>query len=109
MTDQTQGTASGPVVSKMPHTWEEALKMWDAGEPVPVFQVESEGATQAQLWGTAFQALRDPNVTIDGITHREADVVDSIVQVAKLVPWPQMISRHVHANSPALMIQKPKE
>lgn len=109
MTDETQGTATGPAVSKMPNTWEEALAMWDAGEPVPAFQVESEGATQQQLWRLAFDVMRDSSVALDGITHREADVVESIVHVAKLKPWPQLVSSHVHATSPALMIQKPAE
>jgi hypothetical protein len=104
MTEQSQE----PAVSKMPNTWQEALEMWDAGEPVPAFQVESEGATQDQLWGLAFQVLRDPSVAVDGISHREADVVESIVHVAKLRSWPQLISSHVHAMSPALMVRKTK-
>jgi hypothetical protein len=112
MTDEKQGSAApapGPTVSAMPHTWEKALEMWDAGEPVPAFQVESEGATQEQLWGAAFEELRgEGGVDTSQFTEREAQVVDSIVQVAKTGSWPQMISRHVHATSPALMIRNPK-
>jgi hypothetical protein len=118
MTDETQGTAperatgatQGSGEMKMPHTWQKALEMWDAGEMVPAFQVESEGATQEQLWGAAFAELRgEGGVDTSIFTEREANVVDSIVAVAKLVPWPQMISSHVHAKSPALAIRKPKE
>lgn len=104
MAETSQGTS--PIVSKMPNTWQEALEMWDAGEPVPAFQVESEGSTQEQLWGLAFDLLRDSSGTIDGITHREADVVESIVVVAKVTPWARLVSLHVHTNSPALMVRK---
>jgi hypothetical protein len=109
MTDETQGTARSETAAQpMPHTWQKALEMWDAGEPVPAFQVESEGATQEQLWGAAFESLRRAEIHLmKHFTEREADVVDSIVQVAKLMSWPQMISRHVHASSPSLMIKKP--
>lgn len=111
MTDETQGTArSEPAVSTMPHTWEKALEMWDAGDPVPAFQVESEGASQELLWGEAFHCLAAETTLTGrvGLTAREIDVVNSIVHVAKLVSWPQMISSHVGAKSPALMIRKPK-
>jgi len=94
--------------TKMPHAWKKALEMWDAGDPVPAFQVESEGATQEQLWGAAFEQLRHPGTAlITDFTEREISVVESIVHVANLVSWPQMISSHVNAMSPALMIRNP--
>jgi len=106
MAEQSQG----PTVSTMPHTWQKALEMWDAGDPVPAFQVESEGATQEQLWGEAFHCLKAETTAMfrEGFTKREIDVVNSIVHVAKIVSWPQMISSHVDAKSPGLMIRKPK-
>ena len=131
MADETQGAARseaseqpGPV---MPHTWQKALEMWDAGEAVPAFQVESEGATQEQLWGAAFNVLRSgwnrpgplnhpvdqewmDAVGPDGakFTDREHDVVDSIVYGTSALSWPQMISSHIHASSPALAIRNPE-
>jgi hypothetical protein len=127
MTDETQITARSETPA-MPHTWQKALEMWDAGEMVPAFQVESEGATQEQLWGAAFNVLRSgwnrtgplthpvdqewmEAVGSDGakFTDREHDVVDSIVYGTSALSWPQMISRHVHGSSPALTIRKPKE
>lgn len=115
MAKQTQGSAGAArqrndsTTSKMPHTWEEALKMWDAGESVPAFQVESDVSTQEDLWGAAFSILRGdtPEWDISHFTPREVDVVKSIVAVSQLTPWPQMISTHVHTHSPALMIRKP--
>ena len=94
----------------MPRTWQEALKLWDAGEPLAVFQVEAEDATQVQLWGWAFLCLRD-NVDyfIAGATKRENDVVKSIAHVARNEPWDKMIQRHIDPrHSPAITIQKPK-
>jgi hypothetical protein len=95
--------------TKIPHTWQKAIEMWDAGEPVPAFQVESEGASQEQLWSAAFEQLRDPGTAlITDFTEREISVVESIVHVAKMGSWPQMLSSYVHATSPSLMIRKPK-
>lgn len=83
--------------------------MWDAGEPVPAFQVESEGASQELLWGEAFHCLvAGTTLTARaGLTNREIDVVNSIVHVAKQVSWPKMLASHIHAMSPSLMIRKP--
>ncbi len=107
MTEETKATqASG--AAKMPNTWQEAVELWDAGKALFAFQVESEGATQEELWGLAFTALKDSAAKIEGVTDREVDVVKSIIHVAKLKLWPQMVSEHVHQKSPALTIQKPK-
>lgn len=94
-----------------PQTWQEALKLWDAGEPLAVFQVESEGATQTQLWGWAFDCLRgDTEFSAElPVTKREIAVVNSIFNVAKSESWARMIQRHVDPQkSPAITIQKPK-
>jgi hypothetical protein len=112
MTEETQGTArSEPTASTMPHTWQKAMEMWDAGEHLPAFQVESTGASQEALWGAAFDRLRDPAVesNLKQFSVRELAVIDSIVQVAKMVSWPQMISSHVDARSPSLMIRNPEK
>jgi hypothetical protein len=111
MAESTEATQrSGE--TKMPHTWQKAMEMWDAGDPVPAFQVESTGATQEALWGAAFDRLRDQaNVDSDlkQFSVRELAVIDSIVQVAKMVSWPQMINSHVHAQSPSLVIRNPEK
>jgi hypothetical protein len=71
--------------------------------------VESTGASQEALWGAAFDSLRDPAADSDlkQFSVRELAVIESIVQVAKRVSWPQMLSSHVHAISPSLMIRNP--
>ena len=96
-------------------TVREALKAWDAGEPLAVFQVESEGASQEKLWGAALETLRDE---LDGtgvaalpeeLTKRERDVVASIVHVAKLKHWDRMVRGHINADtSPAIEIRRPQ-
>jgi hypothetical protein len=96
-------------------TAEDALKLWDAGEPVPAFEVESEGASQQTLWGLAFDLIRAGGTAMLGeektrdLTPRECDVVASIATVAKQKGWARMVASYVNAaTSPAITIQKPK-
>ena len=100
-----------PTVSVMPRNAHHALEMWDAGDPVPAFQVETEGASQEDLWGAAFEAMRRPStaeVQFDPkFTQREIDTIKSIVAVSQISGWAKMVASHVHALSPALMIVNP--
>jgi len=101
----------------IPHAWKEAVKLWDDGEPLRVFQVESEGATQENLWGAAMDCLAKGEAKILGaasldegrsFTTREIDVVNSIVHGAKSHGWAKMIWMHLDPRSPAITIQKEK-
>jgi len=97
-------------------TLKQAIEVWDAGEPLAVFEVETEGTDQSILWGIAIEELRcatDLRKAPDRphLSKRENEVVDSIVQVALRGPdqnWQTMIRRHVHEKSPAIEIRKPK-
>jgi len=97
---------------QMPRTYQEAIQLWDAGEPLAVFQVEAEEATQLQMWGWAFACLRPEADIFPGDltgSNREIDVIKSIVHVARLEPWDKMIERHIDPrHSPAITIQKAK-
>jgi hypothetical protein len=93
----------------IPRTARQALAMWDAGEPVPAFEVESETNEQEALWGAAFDKIAGREIVTPAIpfTRRERDVIASIVFVAGKIGWFEMVKRHVHEKSPALTIRKP--
>lgn len=93
----------------IPRTAPQALALWDAGEPVPAFQVESEANEQETIWGAAFDQLagRETPPPPEKFTARERDVIKSIVFVAKELGWAVMVSRHVDVRSPAITIRKP--
>jgi hypothetical protein len=96
-------------MSKTPKTAKEALDLWDAGEAVPAFQVESEGSDQEEIWGYAFEMIREPtreDVAPAGLTDRECDVAYSIAQVAKNKGWALMVAQHVGPQIPAIQVQK---
>lgn len=85
-----------------------ALKAWDSGEPVAVFRVESEGATQEEIWGAAFESIRDGSYELGNLSPRERDVVKSILFVSAAKGWASMIESHISPSSPAVTITKPK-
>lgn len=92
---------------KNPRTAPQALALWDSGEPVPAFEVESDGATQDELWGAAIDQLAGRSSAPTKFTKRERDVIASIVFVAKKIGWSEMVRRHIHDKSPAITIRKP--
>ena len=114
--------------SGLPKTAEDALALWDAGEPVPAFHVESEGASQEAIYACAFELLRDfsvlagnvafgtlasSNFAADcakhGLTDREVDAAHSIAYVAALKGWIAMIRQHVGTHIQAISVTKPQE
>lgn len=102
----------------MPLTARDALSMWDSGGPLPAFQVEAAPDRQVEVFAAAFEIIRateDPdtleklaNGGLFGLSDREADVARSIASVAQLNGWAKMCSQHVHRDSPAITIRKPK-
>jgi hypothetical protein len=98
-----------------PVTAADALKLWDAGEIVPAFQVEAKPERQTIVWAAAFDLLRsdlDPESEGHDLSHlsdREREVAQSIAHVAKEKGWARMVSAHTHANSPAIAVTKPKD
>lgn len=103
----------------MPVTAKDALKMWDAGEPIPAFQVESVGSSQSEIYGAAFDWIRYEELDvhakeIDGapdsvkrLPRREQEVAHSIAFVALKNGWAKMVTSHIHQVSPAITVQKP--
>lgn len=87
----------------------QALDLWDAGEPVTVFEVENEVNEQETLWGAAFDDLagRERMTPPIPFTKRERDVIASIVFVAQQIGWREMVRRHIHEKSPGIGIRKP--
>ena len=103
----------------MPLTAIDALKLWDSGGAVPAFQVEAAPERQAAVYAGAFEILRateDPEALeklVDGqigdLTEREMQVARSIATVAQQNGWAKMVSQHIHRDSPAITVTKPKE
>jgi len=98
-----------------PKTAAEALALWDSGQPVPAFQVESEGADQEEIYALAFELLRigiiGKEMTSEAgtsLTDRERAVAYSIAQVAKDKGWAIMVASHVGPQIPAVTVQKKK-
>jgi hypothetical protein len=96
----------------IPRDATEALELWDKGEPLGAFEVESEGATQLEIYSAAFELMRGGRVAIVdgarttelqrargdlrcGLTKRELDVAHSIAHVALLKGWSAMVAGHV--------------
>ena len=96
----------------MPVTAKDALALWDSGEAVPAFQVETAPERQTEVYAAAFELIRQGeqyDLAGDDLSDREKDVVRSIAHVAQESGWAKMVSQHVHRDSPAISVRKPKE
>jgi hypothetical protein len=93
----------------MPYSAEDALALWDSGGDVPAFRVESEGASQDDIYAAAFDMLRGAILAapVTTLTQRERDAALSIAHVANLKGWAVMVQTHIHPNSPAITVRKP--
>jgi hypothetical protein len=102
----------------MPLTARDALTLWDSGGVVPAFQVEATPERQAAVYAAAFEILRATDDaealeklvsgTIADLSEREMQVARSIAAVAQQNGWAKMVSQHVHRDSPAITVSKPK-
>ena len=92
--------------STVPGTAKEALELWDKGEAISAFEVESQINSQDKIYAVAFEMMRAGRMvngkpefnraTLDarGLTKREADVAHSIAYVALLKGWAAMVAQH---------------
>lgn len=106
----SEGTAATPQPA-LPQTAADALKVWDAGQPLRAFQVETEGTPQEKIYDAAFFWIRAANPALDNprvanFSLRERVVAHSIAFVALRVGWAQMVLAHTHPNSPEITIHK---
>lgn len=102
----------------MPLTAQDALERWDEGAAVPAFQIEAKPERQAEVYAAAFELIRahgNPEQLaklaergFPNLSEREYDVARSIAQVALHSGWAKMVSQHVHRDSPAITVTKPK-
>jgi hypothetical protein len=90
---------------KPPMTAQDALALWDAGKPVPGFQVEAEGSEQNEIYAAAFDLIAE-RPSPHPLSDRERDVAFSIAQVAKLNGWAAMLRQHIGPHIPAITVQK---
>lgn len=95
----------------MPQTAADALKVWDACQPLSAIQVESEGAEQEDIYDAAFFWIRKNNTELENpmlnsFTLRERVAAHSVAFVAMRVGWAQMVLGHRHDSSPLITIQK---
>jgi len=92
----------------MPLTAKDALALWDSGEPVPAFQVETAPERQTEVYAAAFELIRDGETyDLSGLSEREQGVARSLAHVSKESGWAKMVSQHVHRDSPAITVKKP--
>jgi hypothetical protein len=112
-----RGIIGGPKRRKlmeatMPLTAKDALALWDSGEAVPGFQVETAPERQTEVYAAAFEVIRQGekfDLYAEDLSDRERDIARSIAHVAKESGWAKMVSQHVHRDSPAISVRKPKE
>ncbi len=118
---------NAPTDAALPRDAAEALELWDKGEPIAAFEVESEGSTQQEIYAAAFYMIRNGNVAmVEGVrtpqvqrargdlrtklTKRELDVAHSIAHVALLKGWAPMVAQHLASGHiKALVISKATE
>lgn len=105
-----QGTASNPITAR------EALEAWDSGQSVQAFQIEGSPERQNQIYAAAFEMIRGWHSldragiqTKFELSGRELDVAHSIAHVAQESGWAKMVSQHIHRDSPAILVVKPKD
>jgi len=96
----------------LPFSVKDALALWDEGKPLRAFRVNTEKATQEQIYAAAFEMIREGDLPgsardYEGLTILEAQSAHSIAFVALKQGWAQMVLGHVHANSPEITIKKP--
>ena len=105
---------------KCPSSAKDALELWDHGERLAAFTVESDGATQSQLYDAAFEMIRagmekrplrsglNRVSYLSMLTKREIDVAHSIAHVAMLKGWASMVQQHVaDGHIERLTVKKP--
>jgi hypothetical protein len=106
----------------IPRDAKETVELWDKGEAIAAFEVESEGATQLEIYSAAMEMIRNGRVvagTPEGLqrvrgdlrtrlTKRELDVAHSIAHVALLKGWAAMVAQHLAGGKiRAITITKP--
>jgi hypothetical protein len=110
---------STPATAKrsLPVTAEDALALWDAGEPVPAIRVESEGASQGEIYTAAFECIRasignkgtsKAAELLARLTQREREAANSIHLVALKTGWAAMLRQHTHDAIAKIQVQNPK-
>jgi hypothetical protein len=112
---------SGDTTRVLPRDAKEALELWDKGEAIAGFQVESEGTSQDALYSYAFELIRKGRFPVgaekpeipfvkapDSFTKREIDAARSIAFVALLKGWAPMVAQHLASGHiRAITIKKP--
>lgn len=99
------------ITGVIPRTAHEALELWDKGEAIAAFTVETEGATQEAIYAAAFELIRGGKLVKEQkvlqvylqkqdpakstLTKRERDVAHSIAYVALLKGWGVMVAQHL--------------
>jgi hypothetical protein len=105
--EMPEDVSKPPLAGANPITAADALKLWDAGEAVPAFQVEAKPERQAIVYAAAFDVLRGEDHDHSHLSERERDVAESIAVVAKKEGWGKMVATHIHAVSPAISVSRP--
>jgi hypothetical protein len=114
MNEQTAGEKAAVI----PRDAKEALELWEKGEEIAAFEVETQRCTQAEIYSLAFEMMRAGKVqqvgTTGGVTitiptveavrnsmvagkisKREIDTAHSIAYVALLKGWAPMVAQHL--------------
>jgi hypothetical protein len=108
MNEQTAGEKAAVI----PRDGKEALELWDKGEGIAAFEVETQRCTQQEIYAVAFAMMRAARMvngkpefhhaqrfTTDEvaakISKREMDVAHSIAYVALTKGWAPMVAQHL--------------
>lgn len=93
----------------LPRTAADALKLWDAGERVPAFRVESEGASQNDIWAVAFDAVasRGADPVKTDLTTRELIVASELFIAMRGHGFAKMVQNNLHGAGEPIFVQRP--
>jgi hypothetical protein len=106
----------------LPRDAKEALELWDKGEAIAAFEVETDGVRpQVELYAYAFELIRKAKFPVGAkgpelgyvqapasFSKRDVDVARSIAYVAMLKGWAAMVALHLSSGHiRALVIKKP--
>ena len=95
---------------------QDAVRQWNAGKELRLFEVETQASAQAQVWNMAFLLLEhemNPGspvpAPIEGLTARELFVATEIVKSIRILGWYDFLQTHAAGQRPlpTVTLQKP--
>ncbi len=89
----------GQEIGALPRDAKEALELWDKGETIAAFEVETQRCTQQEIYAVAFEMIRGGRmVRVAGVDQPEIQRARGdlpIAYVAMLKGWAAMVAQHL--------------